>query len=274
MARRRADPGARRWRQPRRPTRASWPRTSRSGRARVRLRRPRRRLQPLQRADAAEAQPVCAVDHPGRVRHPDRPADRLPRRDQEPVGAQRQLDLRLRRGAPGAGPCPAGRPGSDDRGLRTLMVNPDRWRPRSSRGYSQATDLAEYVTQACGVDYRTAYQVVGNAVRDASRGGPARASTSRRDESMRRRGIDRRPLDLAGADLADVLDPARSSRPRRWPAGPLPRSWMAMTTACVREATAAGDVGARAPRRVRRGGPTARSSAPTTFALPDREGSA
>ena len=32
-------------------------------------------------------------------------------------------------------------------------------------GFSQATDLAEFVMQTCGVDYRTAYVVVGAAVR-------------------------------------------------------------------------------------------------------------
>ena len=74
---------------------------------RVRLRRPRRRLHPRQRPHAAEAQPVRAVDHPGRVRRAHRPARRVPRGDQEPVGPQRQPDLRLRRGAPRARP---GRP--------------------------------------------------------------------------------------------------------------------------------------------------------------------
>ena len=90
------------------PPRASSPRTWRSGRAAefdyVDL---ADGVQPLERAHAAEAQPVRAVDRPRGVRHADRPAHRLPRRGQEPVGAQRQPDLRLRRDAPGARPRPA-----------------------------------------------------------------------------------------------------------------------------------------------------------------------
>ena len=46
------------------------------GEQRVRLRHDRRRVQPGQRADAAEAQPLRAVDHPRRVRHADRAAQR------------------------------------------------------------------------------------------------------------------------------------------------------------------------------------------------------
>ena len=38
-------------------------------------------------------------------------------------------------------------------------------------GFSQATDLAEYVMQTCDLDYRTAYQVVGVAVRAAHAAG-------------------------------------------------------------------------------------------------------
>jgi hypothetical protein len=40
-------------------------------------------------------------------------------------------------------------------------------------GYSQATDLAEFVMRECGVDYRTAYDVVGATVRRAAADGVA-----------------------------------------------------------------------------------------------------
>ena len=72
------------------------------GQRRVRLRQPRRRAHPVQRADAAEAQPVRADDGPRRGRGPDRTGHRDAGAGQEPVGAQRQPDLRLRRGAAGA----------------------------------------------------------------------------------------------------------------------------------------------------------------------------
>ena len=73
---------------------------------RVRLRQPGGRAHPLQRADAAEAQPVRADDGPRRGRCAHRAGHRHARTGQEPVGAQRQPDLRLRRGA--------ARPGSRD----------------------------------------------------------------------------------------------------------------------------------------------------------------
>jgi len=63
--------------------------------------------------------------------------------------------------------------------VRTLEVHPDRMRAELDRGYAQATDLAEYLTVSRHIDYRTAYVVVGNVVRDASRAGiPGRAITA------------------------------------------------------------------------------------------------
>ena len=57
--------------------------------------------------------------------------------------------------------------------VRTLRVNAARMARGLDAGFTQATDLAEYVMQTCGVDYRTAYQVVGRTVREASRQGIA-----------------------------------------------------------------------------------------------------
>ena len=107
----------------------------------------------------------------GAVGRADRPADRLPRRHQEPVRAQRQLHLRLRRGAPRAGSRAAGHPADDRRGAHAAgQPGPDARRALDD-GYAQATDLAEHLTQTCGVDYRTAYLVVGDVVREASAAG-------------------------------------------------------------------------------------------------------
>jgi argininosuccinate lyase len=91
--------------------------------------------------------------------------------------------------------------------VRTLEVNGDRMRAALESGFSQATDLAEYVMQACGIDYRSAYRVVGHAVRQASaeglRGGDI--DGARLDASAAE--ITGRPLGLAGRDLSAVLDP-------------------------------------------------------------------
>ena len=43
----------------------------------------------------------------------------------------------------------------------TLRVNVDRMAEALDDGYTQATDLSEFIVQTCGVDYRSAYDVVG-----------------------------------------------------------------------------------------------------------------
>ncbi len=53
--------------------------------------------------------------------------------------------------------------------VRTLKVNSARMWSELERGFAQATDLAEHVMAAAGVDYRTACHVVGRAVRAAGR---------------------------------------------------------------------------------------------------------
>ena len=88
----------------------------------VRLRRPGRRLHARKRAHATEAQPLRAVDRPGRRGRPDRAALRLPGGGEDPIGPQRQPDLRLRRGTSVPRARPAGHPADDRRGP-TLQVN-------------------------------------------------------------------------------------------------------------------------------------------------------
>jgi len=53
--------------------------------------------------------------------------------------------------------------------VRTLTVNEERMWQELEGGFSQATDLAEFVMLATGIDYRSAYRVVGNTVRSASK---------------------------------------------------------------------------------------------------------
>ena len=53
--------------------------------------------------------------------------------------------------------------------VRTLEVHPERMWASLESGFSQATDLAEFVMQTCGVDYRTACERMEYAVRPASR---------------------------------------------------------------------------------------------------------
>ena len=91
--------------------------------------------------------------------------------------------------------------------VRTLEVNADRMRAALESGFSQATDLAEYIMQACGIDYRTAYRVVGHAVRQASAAGLRGADIDGGMLDAAAAEITGRPLGLGGHDLSAVLDP-------------------------------------------------------------------
>ncbi len=117
--------------------------------------------------------------------------------------------------------------------VRTLDVNGPRMWAALQGGFSQATDLAEYVMQTCDLDYRTAYQVVGVAVRTASTAGL--------------RGIDLdgamldaaageyvgRSLGLTGADLSQVLDPRHIVATRTATGGAAPPVVEGMAADCV-----------------------------------------
>ena len=122
--------------------------------------------------------------------------------------------------------------------VRTLEVNAEQmWRALES-GFSQATDLSEYVMQTCALDYRTAYQVVGTAVRTANQAGL--------------RGIDLdgamldaaaivycgKPIGLTGADLTEVLDPRQIVQTRTATGGAAPEVVEAMAASCLEQAQA------------------------------------
>jgi argininosuccinate lyase len=122
--------------------------------------------------------------------------------------------------------------------LRTLTVNPERMWAALEGGFSQATDLAEYVMQSCAVDYRTAYQVVGIAVRKASRAG-ARGmdldAAALDAAAVEFRGA---PLGLTGRDgaaeeLAEVLDPRAVVATRTASGGAAPKVVEQMAADCT-----------------------------------------
>jgi argininosuccinate lyase len=123
--------------------------------------------------------------------------------------------------------------------VASLQVNGDRMWGSLTSGFSQATDLAEWVMQTCGVDYRTAYLVVGTAVRRASREGlrgvdltGEMLDTAARDEM----GID---LGLSGRDLTEILDPRAIVLTRDSPGGAAPDVVRAMAADRRRAASSA-----------------------------------
>ncbi len=91
--------------------------------------------------------------------------------------------------------------------IETLTVNRTRMSEELDRGFSQATDLAEYVMLVAGVDYRSAYQLVGNAVRAASTAGLRGIDIT--SEMLDEAAIEilGAPLGLDSDQLAQVLIP-------------------------------------------------------------------
>lgn len=128
--------------------------------------------------------------------------------------------------------------------VRTLRVNPERMREELDRGYTQATDLAEHLVGLVGVDYRTAYVVVGNTVRAAARAGlPGSAITGQLldEAAVAHSG---RSWGLTGVDLSDVLDPRSIVASRRAEGGAAPEAMAAMITN-LRDVLAGLDAAAR-----------------------------
>ena len=118
--------------------------------------------------------------------------------------------------------------------VRTLRVNAVRMEEELDAGYTQATDLSEFIVQACGVDYRSAYVVVGKAVHQASLRGIAGKDITGAmlDEvAMAETGRDWR---LTDRDLSPVLDPRSIVESRVGTGGAAPSAIADMVAQCQR----------------------------------------
>lgn len=120
--------------------------------------------------------------------------------------------------------------------IRTLSVNSSRMWTALESGFSQATDLAEYVMQTCDLDYRTAYQVVGVAVRRASTAGLRGIDIDGAMLDAAAQEQTGRPIDLTGSDLSEVLDPRHIVETRTAAGGAAPPVVEQMAASCRREA--------------------------------------
>jgi len=122
--------------------------------------------------------------------------------------------------------------------VATLRVNRERMWEALLQGFSQATDLAEYVMQTCDLDYRSAYLLVGAAIREASRRGLRGVDVT--GEMLDRAARERlgAELGLAGRDLSEVLDPRAIVLTRRLPGGAAPDLVREMAGRCRAEARA------------------------------------
>jgi argininosuccinate lyase len=106
--------------------------------------------------------------------------------------------------------------------IDSLEVHPEKMWASLEAGFSQATDLAEYVMETCEVNYRTAYLIVGDAVQRAA--AEALRGIDLTGEMLDRAAEERigRPLGLAGRDLSEVLDPRAIVMTRTSPGGAAP----------------------------------------------------
>ena len=109
-------------------------------------------------------------------------------------------------------------PGALDHALRmtelttgvvaNLTVNEARLREALALGFSQSTDVTEQLMVSCGIDYRTAYRIVGGAVRRlAAEGGSAADLSPALLDEMAAEQLGR-PLTVDPGTLGDALDPA------------------------------------------------------------------
>jgi argininosuccinate lyase len=116
--------------------------------------------------------------------------------------------------------------------VRTLHVNAARMAEELDAGYTQATDLCELIVQSCGVDYRSAYVVVGKTVREASRRGvPGRKITGAMLDDVARAETGQ-SWGLTDRDLSEVLDPAAIVASRTGTGGAAPDAVEAMVEQC------------------------------------------
>ncbi|MET0740191.1 MAG: argininosuccinate lyase [Candidatus Nanopelagicales bacterium] len=120
--------------------------------------------------------------------------------------------------------------------IRTLAVNRERMWHALESGFSQATDLTEYVMQTCVVDYRTAYQVVGIAVRRAHEAGLRGLELDGEQLDAAAVAFNGRPLGLTGVDLTQVLDPRHVVETRIATGGAAPPVVEAMAESCLTQA--------------------------------------
>jgi argininosuccinate lyase len=125
--------------------------------------------------------------------------------------------------------------------VSTLRVNPERMWAALHSGFSQATDLAEHVMATCGIDYRSAYQLVGVAVRKASRDGLRGVDLTGEMLDQAAAETIGRGLGLAGRDLSEVLDPRAIVNTRTSLGGAAPEVVRGMAAGQAAAAAAARD---------------------------------
>jgi argininosuccinate lyase len=103
--------------------------------------------------------------------------------------------------------------------VRTLEIDSAALRAAAADGFSGATDLAEALVLANGLDYRSAYRVVARAAADAGEAGQPLTPAGLAEAAGQVLGG---PVTVDPALLAGALDPHQAVEARRQPGGSAP----------------------------------------------------
>lgn len=112
--------------------------------------------------------------------------------------------------------------------VATLAFNETRMKAALAGGFSQATDLADHLMTACGLDYRTAYRVVGTAVHRAAAAGLSGVDLRAEDLVAVATELTGVPILLDPAETDAVLDPGAIVATRIATGGAAPKPTHAM----------------------------------------------
>jgi argininosuccinate lyase len=116
--------------------------------------------------------------------------------------------------------------------LAGLHFNAPVAESRLANGFAPATDLAETITLATGLDFRSAHRIVGRLVRDAAQANRPMRDLSVADLDAAALVILNRPLRLPEAVFAQALDPASAVAARQGIGGAAAEPLAAMLAEC------------------------------------------
>jgi argininosuccinate lyase len=116
--------------------------------------------------------------------------------------------------------------------LRGMTFRTDRMRARTQEGYGQATDLAEILMQAAGINYRAAHGIVGTAVRLAVEAGapPGQIPAELLEKAIR--AALGRPVPLPDDTVVSLTDPGAIVATRTGTGGAAPGAVRTMLDDC------------------------------------------
>jgi argininosuccinate lyase len=121
----------------------------------------------------------------------------------------------------------------------SVTVDHEAMRRATTEGFTQAADLAEAITRATDLDYRSAYRVVGRAVADAIDAGEGPEGLTAGELDAASRAVLGRELHVDPALVSDALDPVAALATRVVRGGAAPTPMDAMLGECATALAAA-----------------------------------